>query len=581
MPSSAIELQNVSFTYWEADEPALRDINLQIQPGQFVLVNGPTGAGKSTFLMLLNGLIPHLVHGKLTGKVLVQGQDTKMKTVSELAMHVGMTFEDPDTQIVSLTVEDDVAFGPSNSGVRREEIFQRVQQALARTRLTGMEERNPFTLSGGQKQGLAIAGVLAMNSEILVFDEPLSMLDPIGRALVVDILKDLVENSGSTVIIAEQNPEPFLEMVDRAIVLNNGQVIADGSVREVFKGAQLLAEVGVKIPPMVELFEILRTSGLFPQDFPLTTQEAAALLQPLLSDPPTFDAPPSSIPNPDPMKPIVVTENVQHHYHNTIPALLGVDLEIPEKRITAILGQNGCGKTTLAKHLVKILPPSNQDARIVVAGIDVLQAPQRQVLERINYVFQNPDDQLFQDSVEAEIAYGPKNIGLDEAQVHQHVSQALKLFSIAEYRSLPPKTLERGLRTKTAIASVVAMDPAILLIDEPTTGLDVLDSIAIFNILQQLVRSGKTVIFISHEMDLVARYADQVIVMHAGAVVMQGTPAEIFSKEDELRSLSLMPPDIHKLCLQLNWPIWNGLKTPADLARSLLPALNKGDQDAV
>lgn len=581
MPSKAIELQNVSFTYWEAEEPSLRDMNLEVEAGQFVLITGPTGAGKSTFLMLLNGLIPHLLHGRLTGQVLINGQDTKTRSVPELATQVGMTFEDPDTQIVSLTVEDDVAFGPSNSGVGRAEISRRVQDALSRTRLGGMEERNPFTLSGGQKQGLAIAGVLAMNPGILVLDEPLSMLDPIGRAMVVEILKDLVKNSGSTVIIAEQNPEPFLELADRIMVFDHGRVIKDGPVREVFKEVDKLSEIGVKLPAMVELFQVLRNHGHFPHDFPLTVKEATALLKPSLGGAPPFTATSSDHEKRADTAPIIVTSNVRYHYNESVVALQGVNLEIQANTITAILGQNGCGKTTLAKHLIDVLSPTNPDAKVIVAGCDVSQTPQRQLLRHINYVFQNPDDQLFQDSVEAEIAYGPRNMGFGKAHIDQNVDHALAFFSLSNHRESPPKQLERGLRTKTAIASIVAMDPTILIIDEPTTGLDILDSITIFEMLQHLAEVGKTIVFISHEMDFVARFAQQVVVMHKGEIVLHGSPAKIFAEQEKLQGLSLIPPDIYKLCLELGWPLWDGLRTPADLARVILDALRRETADAV
>jgi len=579
MPSKAIELQNVSFTYWEAEEPSLRDINLEVEAGQFVLITGPTGAGKSTFLMLLNGLIPHLLHGKLTGKVLINGQDTKTKTVSELATQVGITFEDPDTQIVSLTVEDDAAFGPSNSGVEREEIHRRVQDALSRTRLSGMKERNPFTLSGGQKQGLAIAGVLAMKPKILALDEPLSMLDPVGREMVIEILKDLAKNSGSTVIIAEQNPEPFLDLADRILVFDGGRVIKDGPVREVFEDVDKLSEIGVKIPAMVAVFRELRNHGYFPQDFPLTVKEAVALLKPLVGDKPPPET--SSSEDNDDKEPIIITSNVQHRYNETVMALRGVDLEIQANTITAILGQNGCGKTTLAKHLVNVLSPTNPEAKVLVAGLDIFQTSQRQLLEHINYVFQNPDDQLFQDSVESEIAYGPKNMGMKKDQIDENVEYALNFFSLSDFREIPPKQLERGLRTKTAIASIVAMDPTILIIDEPTTGLDILDSITIFEMLQNLVEAGKTVVFISHEMDLVARFAQQVFVMHEGEIMLHGSPTKLFADQENLKHLSLTPPDIYKLCLELGWPLWKSLKTPTDLAQIILASLNKESTDAV
>lgn len=574
MPKPVIEFRDVTFTYWESARPAVQDLNVCLERGEFVLLAGPTGAGKSTFLMMLNGLIPHLLPGRLEGRVVIDGTETRSSSVAQLATRVGLVFEDPDTQIVSLTVEDDVAFGPSNLGLEVAEIRRRVAGALRRCRLVGLEGRNPLSLSGGQKQSLALAGIVAMRPQILALDEPLSMLDPIGRVQVMAILQELAEETGATIVVAEQNPEPMLALANRMLVFDRGRIVRDGRPRDVFQDTAGLAAIGVKLPPMVELFHELHGRGHLAGETPLTLDEAAgALSANLAGRRPRPSANGREAAGPGVQQPFVYLERVHHHYDDAVQALQGVDLSIARGEVIAIVGQNGCGKTTLASHLVGVLRPTNPDATIRVAGLDVPRTPYRQLLPHINYVFQNPDEQLFQESVALEIAYGLENLGVAEAEREQRVEAALARFGLQDVRDWPPKELDRGLRTKTAIASIVAMDPDILIIDEPTTGLDHRDAIAIFSVLDGLAAEGKTIIFISHEMDLVARFARRVIVMHEGKVFLDGPPALLFAEEETLQQLSLLPPEIHRLCRRLDWPLWDGLRTPADLAEAIDPYL--------
>ncbi len=568
MTAYALECRGVSFTYWGSDTPAIREIDLCIEPGQFVVLLGPAGAGKSTFLLTLNGLIPHVLPGKLEGQVIVDGQDTRTARVSHLATQVGLIFEDPDTQIVSLTVEDDVAFGPSNLGLPPEEVRRRVREAMAQCRLIGLEERNPFTLSGGEKQSLAIAGILAMRPKILALDEPTSMLDPLGRAQVVAILKSLAQETGTTILIAEQNPELILDLADRVLVFDGGRIVRDGSPQEVFRQPQVLASVGVKLPPMVDLFWQLHQRGHLLEHFPLSVEQAAQILRPRLGNtPPPIPQSQAPLPLEQPKEAIIHLRQVHHHYDGSVEALRGVDLDLYPGQLTAIVGQNGSGKTTLAYHMVGIRRPTNPEAKVMVAGLDVPQTPLRQLIHHINYVFQNPDDQIFQETVELEIAYGLTNLGIPEAEKTARVESALNLLGLHRVKDQSPKALDRGLRTRTAIASVLAMQPSILIIDEPTTGLDRSQSLDIFDILTGLAKQGKTVVFISHEMDLVAQFAERVVVMHKGQVLLDGPPRVVFSQEETLKQASLMPPEIHRLCRQLQWTIWDGLRTTSDLAQ--------------
>jgi len=563
----SIEFHDVSFTYWQAEEPALQHITLEIPAGQFVAITGPTGAGKSTFLQMLNGLIPHHIPGRMEGEVLVNGVSTRELSVAQLSRQVGLVFEDPDSQIVSLTVEDDVAFGPSNLGWSAEEIRRHARQALEQTRLLGFEGRNPFTLSGGEKQSLAMAGILAMRPQVLALDEPTSMLDPIGRARIVSILKALAAETNTTILVVEQNPELIIELADRVLLFDGGRVIRDGTPQEVYSDVEALQQVGAKLPPMVETFWELRRRGLWQEALPFTVEQAVAALKPRIRSGYAQNSNTLSPPSADGA--IVEVREVEHRYGDEVQALQSVSARFRRGETTAIVGQNGSGKSTLAFHLVGILQPTNPQGRVIVDGLDVRTTPLRELIRHINYVFQNPDDQLFQETAELEIEYGLKQLGIPADERRRRLEWALELFGLHDYAHNAPKSLRRGLRTRIAVASVVAMQPEVLVVDEPTTGLDRRESLEIMQTLQGLAESGTTIIFITHEMDLVAQFAQRVLVMHAGKILRQGAPTQIFADLPVLQQASLSQPDIYSLAAALGWGDLSALRTPADLAERI------------
>jgi energy-coupling factor transporter ATP-binding protein EcfA2 len=571
----AIEFRDVSFTYWQADKPALKNISLDIPDGQFVVLTGPTGAGKSTFLQMLNGLIPNHMPGKLEGDVRVHGRNTKEHPVWELSQQVGLVFEDPDTQIVSLTVEDDVAFGPSNLGQSSLEIRASTHEALEKTRLLGFENRNPFNLSGGEKQSLAMAGMLAMHPLCLALDEPTSMLDPIGRARIISILKSLAEETNTTILLVEQNPELILDLADRILLFDNGQIIRDGSPQEVFRDVDTLRRVGAKLPPVVEVFSILKDMGRWDESLPFSLSEAASRLGPkLLHNEIPLPAPEivsAKVPLSEDLA--VEVQNVEHDFGDGVMALKGINLKFQRGQTTAIIGQNGSGKSTLAFHLVGILNPTNVDGRLIVDGLDVQKTSMDELIRHVNYVFQNPDDQLFQETVADEIDYGLRNLGIPADERKRRLEWAVERFGLQDYVEDSPKSLSRALRTKVAIAAIVSMQPAVMVVDEPTTGLDRRESLEIMQILENLTGNGTTVIFITHEMDLVAQFARQSVVMHAGKVLAAGTTQMVFSEQDILKQASLSLPDIHRLAQRLGWEDFSSLRSPTDLAARIAERL--------
>lgn len=569
----SIEFKDVSFTYWQAESPALQDISVQIPVGQFVVLTGPTGAGKSTFLQMLNGLIPNLIPGNLVGDILVNGVNTRQAAVSELSRQVGLVFEDPDTQIVSLTVEDDIAFGPSNLGWSSDEIRASIHEALIKTRLLGFENRNPFNLSGGEKQSLAMAGVLAMRPGILALDEPTSMLDPVGRTRIISILKTLASETNTTILVVEQNPELIMEMADRVMLFDNGRIIRDGSPREVFCDVETLRRVGAKLPPIVEVFWELGRLVNEPFELLLTVEEAFAWLKPRLK-PGWSPSRQFRVSSPGSNHSLAVeVHDCDHDYGDGVFALKKINVNFQRRGTTAIIGQNGSGKSTLAFHLVGIYHPTNPEGKVLVDGLDVKATPLKELIRHVNYVFQNPDDQLFQESIKDEIEYGLKNLGIPADERKKRLDWALNCFNLQDYADQPPKSLSRGLRTKTAIAAILSMQPSILVVDEPTTGLDRQESLEIMQVLLNLADDGTTVIFITHEMDLVAQFAGRAVVMHAGKVLMDAPVADVFSAADILQQASLSLPDIHRLSLLLGWEDFVDLHTPADLAAMLAKGL--------
>ena len=545
MANTVLEIDSVTFTYWGSDEPALKDISLSIKEGEFVVVLGPTGAGKTTLLMLLNGLIPNIVPGELKGSVKVYDLDTKKHQVYEIAKYVGLVFEDPDSQIVSLTVEDDVAFGPCCMGYSPEEIDKRVEYALSVTRLKGLEKRTTFTLSGGQKQSLAIASVLSLLPSIIVLDEPLSMLDPIGKKMVISILKELTKE-GKTIIMAEQNTDLILDMADRIVMMNEGRIVFDGSKEDAVKNIELMNELGIKIPARY----ILGNCSIF-----LGMEEDE---KPYLSTRVSGDGY------------AVETIDLVHEYENEVVALRGVTTKIPRGSMTAVIGQNGSGKTTFAKHLCGLLKPTKEESKIYVDEKPINEYPMRELIQKINYVFQNPDDQIFSDTVKQEIEYGLKNLGYPEDRRNKLLSDILNLFGLGEYIDMNPKFLRRGLRCKVAIASIVAMNPDILIVDEPTTGLDYKESLEIMDLLLKLNREeNKTIIFITHDMDLVLRYADNVIVFNEGRILLEGAPKDVFRETEILKEAWIDPPEIFQIAVEQGIRDLENIRTPQDLCRRM------------
>jgi energy-coupling factor transport system ATP-binding protein len=401
-----IEFRDVSFRYAGAHKDALSGINLNIHPGEIVLVTGPAGSGKTTFCSCINGLVPHYHEGELTGQVIVRSYDTRRARIGGLASLVGMVFQDPDSQLVTSSVVDEVAFGPENLGVPRAEINQRVAEALSATRLTGFEDREPHNLSGGEQQACAIAATYSMHPEIYVMDEPLANLDPAGRVQVLQVLIDVAKQRKKTLVIVEHALEEVLPLVDRVIVIQEGRIVRDAKREEALSEGDI-PHVFTR-PAMVRLAEALSLDlNTFSAEKFYAELSARYALGRIEWDDGRATHPRSS--------PTALIEFQDVHYaYKAQPALRGVNLTIYEGELVALLGRNGSGKTTLARHIIGLLQPSQ--GKVVVSGRDVAVTPTHELTQQIGFCFQNPNHQIVSFKVRDEMTFGLKAHNVDPAE---------------------------------------------------------------------------------------------------------------------------------------------------------------------
>jgi energy-coupling factor transport system ATP-binding protein len=501
---------------------------------------GPSGAGKSTLCFLLNGLIPHLIKGELQGEIRVEGKDTRELPVKEFAKSVGLVFQDFESQLFSTEVELEVAFGPENLGLPREEIARRVDFALQFVGLQGFQGRKPAALSGGEKQRLAIASVLSLNPSILCLDEPTSDLDPGGKEQVFRVAHDLEKEEGRTLLIVEHETEEVRDL-DRILIMVGGEIAADGSAREILADAPGLAARGVKPLELAEAF-----GGRVSEQIPLTIEEALEVWNrsgfrihaPAYQALRAREEVQSRILGPE----ILKVRDLTFGYENGPAALQGVSFSVRKGEFVALLGQNGSGKTTLAKHFNGLLLPSQGEVR--VEGVDTKEAGLARLSRQVGFVFQNPDHQIFAESVREDVAFGPKLAGLAGSELKDRVEQALRAVGLAEKGDCDPFSLTKGERQKVAVASVLATRPEMIIFDEPTTGLDYRELCAMMELIANLNRAGHTILMITHCMWLVARYAQRALVLHQGRLAMDGSPRSLFSQEARLQEFSLRPPQI-------------------------------------
>jgi energy-coupling factor transporter ATP-binding protein EcfA2 len=564
-----IEIKGLSVTHLHAEQPALSGVTLDIPDGRVTAIVGPTGAGKSTLLLTLNHLVPAEIPADVKGTIKIDGRDIQGVRTAELARSLVILFEDPALQIVSLTVEDDVAFGPANFGLPPDEVRARVAEALHQMRLTGYELRNPRTLSGGEQQLLALSGILAMRPKYIAMDEPVAMLDPIGKAQVFEAVRHL-RDQGTSVVITDSGSdiEDLCIIADSMIVLHKGRVVAQGTPGEIFAQRALVEEVGLRIPQVARLawsLDDLNGGSAARNVVPTKLEEGIELVRAFLqtvsasaSGQPAITAKPAdqAVATAEADGEAVHVSNLKHVFPGPPPveALRGLNLSVHRGETLGIIGQNGSGKTTLSYHLVGVYQPSNPEATIVVDGLDVVHAPMTETIRHVNYVFQNPANQLFCDTFGEEVCYGPTCLGLDAQEAQKCGNEALEQVGLGPYWDYPTLGNTRAVESLLALAAVVAMRTPVLIVDEPSGGLDHLATQRVLRILDEVKSRGVTVVIISHDMELVARTCDHVAVMKEGCILLHGPTREVFSQPDKLQTAYLLPPQVTRIAQAISHP---------------------------
>jgi energy-coupling factor transport system ATP-binding protein len=562
MTDPVVSINELSYRYRGAKRPALSNVSLQVGMGDFVVIMGPSEAGKSTLAACINALIPHFFKGRFFGSVRVLGKDTQKTLVSELSESVGMVFQDFEAQLFSTNVELEVAFGPENLAVDREEIARRIDENLNLVGLGALRNRPPSTLSGGQKQKLAIASVLAMNPRVLVMDEPTTDLDPISKFGIFQIAEQLRQRDELTLIVVEHETEETLN-AGHILLLKEGEVVRQGPAQEVLREVDLLESLGVMPLGVPKYFQAMRTRCTEPTGdqlpLPLTPEEGIARFQAngWKVDPRRY----AELQAADQERTraygevIIRCQDLEHTYPNGFKALTGVNLEIHRGEMVAIVGQNGSGKTTTVKHFNGLLMPTG--GLVEVDGQPTSVQGIYNLGKKVGYVFQNPDHQIFSDTVFDEVAYTLRLRKMNDEEVKSRVAEALEAVGLSGFEKEDPFSLTKSGRQRVAVASVLAARPEVLILDEPTTGLDYAEQRSMMNLVRRLNESGSTIIFVTHHMWVVAEYAHQVYVFKDGRVILQGTPRDVFVNEKELNDAYLRPPHLVSFSNRLGHTVVN------------------------
>ena len=530
-----ISIRNLCFSYNDTAKPALRNVNITVQDGEFILLTGPSGGGKSSLCRCLNGLIPHFYGGKISGEITVQGFNTLEHSTREMATEVGMVFQDPENQLVTLDTEREIAFGLENLAFPRMLIIKRMEESIDALGLSAIRRRALNELSGGEKQKVAIASVLALHPKVLVLDEPTSELDPKGAEDVLATVGRLNEELGITVILVEHRLDRVVHLVDRMVVLNGGELVADDTPRKVMGGRQA-ADLGIGLPPIVRLFRGIQAESGNIGELPLTVKEGRAMLAKAFQQAKkhTIPAEKRTV-----GKPIVTLSKLSHTYSNQVVALREVNLNFHEGEFIAIMGRNASGKTTLVKHINGLLKPTR--GTVTVNGVDAGKSTIAALARTVGFIFQNPNDHLFADTVEEEVAFTLKSLGFPDDEVIRRTDEVLEQFNLEQYSHSYPRSLSGGERQRVALASVVAASPKVLILDEPTRGMEYSLKNVLMEFLKEYRDRGNTIILVTHDVETVAEHADRVVLLSEGRVVVDGDRRQVLSKA------LLFSPQINRL----------------------------------
>jgi energy-coupling factor transport system ATP-binding protein len=517
--SPALLIDNISFRYQRREEFALHNLSFQVMPGEILLIAGASGCGKTTLMRCINGLIPRSYHGELTGNIHIFGKSVSKMSMPELSQQVGTILQDPERQIVGSYVLNEVAFGLENLGLPRDEILQRADETLNFLGISHLKDRETFLTSGGEKQKVALGGVLSMRPRLLLLDEPLASLDPMSSHEALQFFRWLAD-TGIAIMIVEHRVEDVLAIhPDHVLYLENGEQLYYGDVKGL---VQVVNYHHIKLPA--------------PTILERAKKEPAPIFEPLLKPAHERD-------------PLISFEDVNFHYSINLPDVLhAINFKVYPGDIIAILGHNGAGKTTLVKHALGLLKPTQ--GKVLLEGKETSKITVAQAAKTVGYVFQSPTQMLFAPTVAEELEFGPRNLRYDSDVIKQNVDWAIHTVHLEDEMKTPPLALSFGQQKRISLAAVLSMRSRILMMDEPTAGQDYWNYLAFMDAILQMP-GFDSILFITHDVDLAVIYANRIILIYDGSIVDDGPPNVVLADKDQLSRCRVLPTSLLRLNQQL------------------------------
>ena len=545
-----ISFENFGFQYTAQAEPTLYDINLNIRKGEKVLIAGPSGCGKSTIAHCINGLIPASYPGKATGKLTIGGQNALELGLFGLSKIVGTVLQDADGQFIGLTVAEDIAFALENDCVSTEEMHQHVKTVAKLVDVEQVLHHAPHEVSGGQKQRVSLAGVMVNKVDVLLFDEPLANLDPATGKQAIELIDQIQKHTGCAVIIIEHRIEDVLHRnVDRVVLMGEGRILYDGSADRMLC-SDLLQKSGIREPLYVTALKyagVHLTEDMHPAsltDLSLTDSQKQQVRD-------WFNRQPT--PQAAEQAPVLFrSENLDFTYPGGHHALKGIDVTIHKGEMLSIVGTNGAGKSTFSKAVCGFVKP--QSGKLTLNGTDLSTLSIKERADHIGYVMQNPNQMISKTQIFDEVAFGLRNRGVAEDEVRRRVEETLKICGLYSFRNWPVSALSYGQKKRVTIASILVLEPEMILLDEPTAGQDFRHYTEIMDFLQQLNRQGITVVLITHDMHLMLEYTPRAVVFHDGHVIADKSAAQVLNDPEIVAQAHLKETSLYHLAMTCGIP---------------------------
>lgn len=546
MENPIISFEKFSFKYNAQAKPTLYDIDLSIRPGEKLLIAGPSGCGKSTLAHCINGLVPHSFAGEISGGLTIDGKDSAKLSIFDVSQVVGTVLQDSDGQFIGLTVAEDIAFALENACVTEPELHQLVLKAAESVNVAGHLSHAPTELSGGQKQRVSMAGVMVDDVKVLLFDEPLANLDPATGKQAIELIDLIQKRTGAAVIIIEHRLEDVLHRwVDRIVLMQSGRIIADEDPNKLLSSA-ILKENGIREPLYLTA---LRYAGVeIREDMEPWSMESIKLDE---ADREKVRLWYSMVEKPEKngeSEPLLTVEDLSFAYSKGHQALSQVSLKINKGEIVAIVGNNGAGKSTLSKLICGFEKP--QQGRMLLGGRDLSELSIKERADHIGYVMQNPNQMISKVMIRDEVALGLRTRGMSESKVEARVDETLKICGLWPFRSWPVSALSYGQKKRVTIASILALRPEMIILDEPTAGQDYRHYTEIMEFLSELNRQGVTVVMITHDMHLMLEYAERALVINDGRLIADSSCAAVLTDRELIEKASLKETSLYPLALR-------------------------------